>query len=274
VEIIRAAGPPATAALISGDTQFNGSPGAAVGAILKGAPLKLVLVSNDRPTYQLWSGDPKIRTVADLKGGRVGVISTGDTHEFAVRLLLISQKVDPASVGFTPVGPGGGRLAGIASGALPAASLTLDEVEQVKQDPKNLHMVADTSTMVHMIVGGMATSDRMLGEGRAMTKRFMRALVKGRRYANAFHDQTVDSLQKRNSTVPREALDSGLRISQASQTPDGLVPVSVQRDEIEIRAQLMKIPPAQVLAVEKVFDFSVLNEVNRELDGSGWKPAR
>jgi ABC-type nitrate/sulfonate/bicarbonate transport system substrate-binding protein len=177
VEIIRAAGPPATAALISGDTQFNGSPGAALGAILKGAPLKLVLVSNDRPSYQLWSGDPKIQTVADLKGSRVGVISTGDTHEFAVRLLLISQKIDPASVGFSPMGPGNGRLAGITSGAMPAASLTLDEVQQIKDNPGQLHMVADTSRMVHMIVGGMATSDKMLTEDRALTKRFMRALV-------------------------------------------------------------------------------------------------
>jgi len=274
VEIIRAAGPPATAALISGDTQFNGSPGAAVAAILKGAPLKLVMVSNDRPQYQLWSGDPKIRTVADLKGGRVGVISTGDTHEFAVRLLLISQGIDPAAVSFSPMGPGGGRLAGIVSGALPAASLTLDEVEQVKRDPKNLHMVADTSTMVHTIVGGMATSDRMLSEDRMLTKKFMRALVKGRRYASVFHDQTVDALQKRNPTVDRAALDSGARISQAGQTEDGTVPIEVQRGEIEVRAQLMKIPQAQVPAPDKVFDFSVLNEVNRGLDQSGWKPVR
>jgi ABC-type nitrate/sulfonate/bicarbonate transport system substrate-binding protein len=274
VEIIRAAGPPATAALISGDTQFNGSPGAAIGAILKGAPLKLVLVSNDRPSYQLWSGDPKIHTVADLKGGRVGVISHGDTHEFAVRLLLISQGVNPGSVSFAPMGPGGGRLAGISSGALPAASLTMDEVEQVREDPKNLHMVADTSRLVHMIVGGMATSDKMLTADREQTKKFMRALVKGRRYASAFPEPTVDSLQKRNPSVDRDALQRGYRVSQDGQTEDGTVPVEVQKSEIEIRAQLMKVPEADVPSPDKVFDFSVLNEVNRELDSSGWKPVR
>ena len=119
---------------------------------------------------------------------------------------------------------------------------------------------------------GMATSDKMLGEGRAMTKRFMRALVKGRRYATAFAEPTVDSLQKRNATMARAALVSGLRISQAGQTDDGTVPESVQRAEVDIRAQLMKV--AQVLPPDKVFDFSVLNEVNRELDAAGWKPSK
>jgi hypothetical protein len=84
----------------------------------------------------------------------------------------------------------------------------------------------------------------------------------------------VDAVQKRNPTVARAALASGLKISQAGQTEDGTVPVAVQRAELEIRAQLMKIPETQVLAPDKAFDFSVLNEVNRELDQSGWKPVR
>ena len=273
VEIIQGAGPPITAALISGDLQFNGSPGAAVAAILKGAELKLVLVSNDQPPYQLWSGDPKIRAIGDLKGSRIGVISTGDTHEFAARLLLAAQGIDTATVSFTPMGPGSGRMAGIMSGSLPAASITLDEVEQIKNDAK-LHMVADTSKIVHMINGGMATSDRMLGPNRPLAKRFLRALIKGRRYADAFEKETVDALQKRNPNASREALAAGYKVSQAGATKDGTVPLSVQLNEINARAELMHIAKDKVAPPEKVFDFSLLNEVNRELDAQGWKPTR
>ena len=78
VDVVVAGGGVATPALISGDAQFTGSPGAAIPAILKGAPVKLVLVTQGHPSYQLWAGDPAIKTLADLKGRQIGVISRGD----------------------------------------------------------------------------------------------------------------------------------------------------------------------------------------------------
>src|SRR6185437_7965520 len=75
VEVVVAGGGVATPALISGDAQFTGSPGAAIPAILKGAPIKLVLVTQGHPSYQLWASDPAIKTLADLKGKQVGVIT-------------------------------------------------------------------------------------------------------------------------------------------------------------------------------------------------------
>ena len=272
VEIIGAAGPTATAALMSGDLQFNGSAGAAVPAILRGAPLKVMMVSNDRPPYQLWSGDEKIKSLDDIKGARIGVISTGDTHEFALRLLLTSQKIDPNSVVFVPVGPGAGRMAGLMSGTLAAASLTMDEIQQMQKEAK-LHMVADTSKTVRIINGGMATSDKMLGPEREITKRFVRALIKSRRYVAVHEKEAVDSIEKRNKAMSRQAIIDGFRISQATATPDGTVPEETQRLEVSLRAEQLKLPPEKVPGLEKVFDFSVLNEVNRELNASGWKPA-
>src|SRR5262245_13063647 len=235
VEIIGAAGPTATAALISGDLQFNGSAGAAVPAILRGATLKVVMVSNDAPPYQLWSSDPTVKSLTDLKGKRIGVISTGDTHEFALRLLYMNQGLDPNSIIYVPIGPGGGRLAGMSSGALNAASLTMDEIQNIKNDPK-AHMVADTSKLVKMINGGMATSEKMLGPDRATAVRFVRAIMKGRRYVAAFESEAVDSVQKRNQTLSREALVDGLRISLLGATKDGTVPVETQKLEIALRA--------------------------------------
>ncbi len=49
VELVGAGGSVATPALISGDVQFSGSPSAAISAILKGAPLKIIYVMRDRP---------------------------------------------------------------------------------------------------------------------------------------------------------------------------------------------------------------------------------
>ena len=56
VEMIRAGGGVATQALIAGDLHFSTSAGSALGAMLRGAEIKVVYTNIDRPGYQLWSG--------------------------------------------------------------------------------------------------------------------------------------------------------------------------------------------------------------------------
>ena len=88
VEMIRAGGGIATQALIAGDLHFSTSAGSALSAMLRGAEVKVIYTNIDRPGYQLWSGQPEIRTLKDIVGKKVGVTSRGDTQELSVRLLL------------------------------------------------------------------------------------------------------------------------------------------------------------------------------------------
>jgi ABC-type nitrate/sulfonate/bicarbonate transport system substrate-binding protein len=75
VEMIRAGGGIATQALIAGDLHFSTSAGSALGAMLRGAEIKVIYTNIDRPGYQLWSGQPEIGTLKDLVGKKVGVTS-------------------------------------------------------------------------------------------------------------------------------------------------------------------------------------------------------
>ena len=95
-----------------------------------------------------------------------------------------------------------------------------------------------------------------------------------RRYSAAFEKEAVDSVQKRNATLSREALVDGLRISLLGATKDGTVPVETQKLEIALRAEQINLPKDKILEPDKVFDFSVLNQVNKELDDKGWTPER
>lgn len=271
VQIVKAGGGTATPALMSGDLKFSGSPGSAISAILRGAPLKLVFVSQDHPAYQVWSGDPSIKTPADLIGRRVGVISRGGTHELSVRMVMKALHLNPNAVSYVPMGYGSGRLAGVMSGALAAASLTMDEVERAKKNPK-MHLVVDTSSMVQMVVGGTATSDKVLKDERPLAKRFLRALIEGRRLMAVDREAAIEATRKRNPKVPRAALEVAYQSWKLGATKDGTVPLAVQQQEIDVRADLLKIPEAQRPKPGQVFDFSLLDEINHELDAAGWKP--
>jgi NitT/TauT family transport system substrate-binding protein len=271
VALVGAGGGVATPALISGDVQFSGSPSAAISAILKGAPLKIVYVMRDRPPYQLWASDAAIKMLADLKGKQVGVVSRGDTHENSVRLLLMAQHIDPNAVAFTALGFGTGRVAALNAGSLPAASLTIEDIEQLKRTP-NLHMVADTSREVQMLVGGIAVNDRMLKADRPLAIRFMRALLKGERYMRSNEAGTITAMLTHNPNVARETVEKLYRTLVPGNTADGTIPAGVQQQMLDLYAGILGLPKDKERPIAEAFDFSLLAEVDRSLDAEGWKP--
>jgi NitT/TauT family transport system substrate-binding protein len=272
VEMIIAGGGTATPALMSGDLDFNGSPGAAISAILKNAPLKIFFVSQDRPAYELWSGDPKITSLADIKGKPVGILTRGDTTEVALRILLKKEGLDPNGVIYTPLSQGQVRLAALTAGSVAAGMLLKDEVDQAKTFP-NLHMVFDVQNAIKQMGGGAVARNAGLTDGRELSKRFLRGLIKGRRYTDAFKHETVDAVQKRNPRTPRGALEASYDDTAKTATKDGTLDLEGQQGEIDARSDVLNIPPGQRMRPAQVFDFSLVNEINRELDRR-WKPAR
>jgi NitT/TauT family transport system substrate-binding protein len=271
VDVVVAGGGVATPALMSGDAQFTGSPGAAIPAILKGAPLKLVFVTQDHPAYQLWASDPAIKTLQDLKGRQIGVITRGDSTEAATRRALLAAGVDPATVAFTSMSMPGARASAILTGALPAAALTFDDVATVEHSGK-AHLLVDLSQAVQMVVGGAVTSDRMLRENRPLAVRFLRALIKGYRYVRANKDATIAILLKHYPNESREHYALVYDRVVATMTKDGTVPDSLAQQAIDENAEVLGIPPAERRPLAQFIDFSLAREANRSLDAEGWKP--
>jgi hypothetical protein len=124
LEVIEVGGGTATAALMSGDVQFSTSGSSAVSAIIRGAPLKVLLVGEDRPDWQIWSSHPEIRALEDLRGQQIGIISRGDTGEIGIRYLLMKRGLPGDYVAFTPIGSSvAARLVVMSNGSLPAGIL-------------------------------------------------------------------------------------------------------------------------------------------------------
>ena len=271
VEVVVAGGGIATPALMSGDVQFSGSPGAAIAAILKGAAIKLILVTQDHPSYQLWASDPAIVSLQDLKGKQIGVISRGDSTENATRRVLKAAGVDPATVAFSAMGFPQGRATALLTGALPAAALTFDDVAMVEHSPK-VHMVADISTMVSMVVGGAVTSDRMLANDRPLVIRFLRGLSKGFRYVRTFKDGTIDIILHRYPAAQRDVLEAAYDHTRLTMSQDGTVPDRLAQQAIDENVEVLGIAPDKVRKLGEVFDFSAAREVNAGLAAEGWTP--
>jgi len=271
VEIIQAGGGTATPALLSGDVQYSSSASVAITAILRGGELKIVFADNDHVPYQLWSSVPAIKTIEDLKGKQVGIENRGDTHELAIRETFLAKGVDAKDVVFTPMQSRAATMAGVTSGALAAASVVQDEVQRLRLIP-NAHMVANMQEIVHTITGGGVFSDRMLKENRPLAKRFMRAMVKGRRHAISRPEDMVAAVMKRDPAQTPDSVLQGWKDQEPLRTKDGTIPPDAQKQEIAVRSELLGIAPDKRRTPEQSFDFSLIREVNADLDAQGWKP--
>jgi NitT/TauT family transport system substrate-binding protein len=276
VEIVSAGGGTATPALIAGDLAFSTSGSSAVNPIMRGAALKVIFVLFDRPTYQIWTTRDDIRSVADLKGKSLGIQTRGDTFEIASRIALKQAGVDPNSVGYTPLGASSDtRMAAVKTGSLPATVLSAIDMQQMK-DAGALdkgRMLLDMYQTVRIPYTGSATTDRMIKEHPERVKGYVRAVVKGMHYMRAYKDDSVDMTMKYNKAT-RNANSVDYDAVVVSMTKDGTVTEQTIRDDLEVRAGLLNMAEDKIPPPSKVYDFSFVEAVNKELAASGWKPAR
>ena len=274
LDVVEAGGGIATPALVSGDAQFSTSGSAAISAIMKGAKLKVLMVGEDRPSWQIWSSKPEIKTIEDLKGQQIGIISRGDTGEIAIRYLLKKHNLAADAVSFTPMGSGlATRMAIVRAGTLPAALLQPAEVEQLKASGSlaTAHLVADTAAEVRSTFNGLATSDAMIKAKPDVMTRFVRATRKGMIYAKTLKAQAIDVFVRRMKGSATGA-ETGYDELHKVMAEDATIPPDAQATELALRADMLgmakdKIPPASA-----VFDFSWVEKVNAELKASGWAP--
>ena len=94
VNLIVMGAPVANLALIGQNVDFSSVPTAALSAMLRGAPLRVIFNAFYRPLVWLYS-KAEIRSVKELKGKRVGVAGIGSGPDHLLRELLRQNGMDP-----------------------------------------------------------------------------------------------------------------------------------------------------------------------------------
>jgi NitT/TauT family transport system substrate-binding protein len=274
LEVVETGGGPATAALVSGDLQFSTSGSSAISAILKGAKLKVLLVGEDRPDWQIWTTKPTIKSFADLKGQQIGVVSRGDTGEIGVRYYLLKHGLPNDFVAFTPMGSSvGTRMAMVKSGALPAAVLHPADVEILKSGGGLDHgtMLVDLRQEVRSTFNGLATSDDLIKNHPDTVERFVRATRKGMIYARNNREESIARFAGYMKTKPEDVAGE-YDLLRTLMALNGTIDADVQNNEISLRGQMMDLAKEKLPSRDGVFDFSFAERVNAELASKGWKP--
>jgi ABC-type nitrate/sulfonate/bicarbonate transport system substrate-binding protein len=276
VEFVNAGGGIATPGLLSGSVDGSASSASALSAILRGAPLRVILVFEDSAPYEVWAG-PDIRTLSDLKGKSVGIATRGDTFEIAMRLALQAAGLSSDAVSYTPLGTGSTAPAALESGALPAVVIAPEEAIAMQDRGlfKNAHMVADFAGKVHMPFAGFAVAEKLLYGNPVLAKKIVRAIVKGVRYEKAFKNETVAIVGKYQKPVAHpHASEVEYDYFMHASTRDLTFANDLIAADLAVRADIINLPKDKIPPIDKIYDFTLVRAINAELDATRWKPTR
>jgi len=249
------AGQVAIASLVSGEVDIITQAGTAVAAAIRGLPVKIILVSSDRPNHELLAA-PNIKTSQDLKGKSIGLGSLEGTGGIIVRRILQAKGLNPdTDVSFISMGTEV-RLHALMSGTIAAAMLT----------PPYTFLAYDHGCItlgkgkdyVRYLTEGVVTSNTKVTQKRPSLIRFLKGWNKGVSYYRANPGVMVPYIQKKFGIADRELARRMYEYDSMNRLNNGEIDHSAMTEILDIAKQTMKTKTP--FTANQLFDFSLLEE--------------
>jgi NitT/TauT family transport system substrate-binding protein len=252
--------------LIGGSFDYSQMLGQGGGAILRGAPLKIIMAFDTRPSWFLLGGK-NMKTLQDLKGKQLAVSSFGAALDQMTRELLPRFGMEPMrDVVLRAIEPPPNRLAALLSGAVDAAVLTHPEtIIARKQGFNELIFYGDH---IEFVSAGVVATERNISQKPDFVRRFIRGALKTFYFIKANEKEVVARLAKATKSSESDGLElyrTGVKLF----SQDGSIPRSLQERMVSLQRKVLQVE--KEIAPEIVYDFSFVRAANKEL-GKGESP--
>lgn len=270
VELILMTASVANMALMGGNVDFISSGSSAMGAIIRGAPLKFVFTCFNRPMHWLFSRK-EIRDIRGLKGKRIGVSAIGGSAHFLVLEILKRYGLDvPRDVTILGAGTTANRYVALLNGTVDATNLTPPfNFRAQEAGLRELVAFVKEDYLVEP-AGAIVVRENLFRSDPALMEKFIRGTLKG----------LLHIRQNRAGTIPILARLMKIQDDFAAKiydlvlpglTADGSINQEMQKKVLEFVLKVQGIN--EVAATERVFDFSPVKKVRADLETKRWKPA-
>ena len=262
IEVIRLAPALAHNALMSGEIHYHGLADSGLRLAARGAPLKAIFFGADRPMYYLVT-QKEIRSVAELKGNRIGVSQFGGTSDLSARLVLRNGGIEPERDALIiQIGSEATRMAALKAGSVGAIIVPVPAVVLLKREGFNeLSFVGD---VVEFASNGYTTTEARIKEHPQEVKRVVRAIYRGLRFAKENTEGTIAVIEQEWKVEPDVAQESYNAIVKAL-NDDGII----GEKQLKVHFDMIRKTDKSIreIPLDKVVDFRLLREVRRELSG-------
>lgn len=247
-------------ALMGGDIKIGQVGGAApLAARLRGAEIKIVAVSFNTLALTLMA-QPEIRSVAELKGKRLGISRFGSNTDFGTRYLLKKYNISERDVAFLQFGEATGIYGALISGAIHAGVLSYPTTSAAIR--KGYRELIDfTEIGLEFPNSNVSTTDRFLQTQPDVVRRFLMA------YSEGLHRYKTDV------AFSKRVMSKYLRVQDQAVLDDTYNLFAPKMPRIpyptanSIRVALESLsdePRAKSARPEEFYDDSVLRSLERE----------
>lgn len=260
-ELIQVSANVATAALTAGEVDALGAVGLAARASQTGLPIKVLAVTGHRALFWLVS-KPEFKSIAELKGGTLGITSRNGSQHLVASRLLASGGLNPnKDVVTVVIGGAPALLQALVAGSIQTTALSPPTII-VARDKFKVNILAEPPRDFLSSQGGFAVTDRALAEKRDLVRRLLRARTKAYRYFHESEKGTAETLAK-YTRLDLATTTETYRLSKFGFTTDSVLTEREMETLLRDDAKTLGLP--QPVAPAKVFDFGPQREVNREL---------
>ena len=176
-------GPIAITALISGNVDFAsvGGAQAPIRSNARGLDLHIIASLSNYTNYTLL-GSKDAKNIEDLRGKIIGVTGAGAFSDFAIRIYLKRNNLDPdKDATLRAIGPTALRAIALEKGLIAAAPFSAEDT--IRLLDKGFPMIVNLNEALRIPQSVFVTRGEMLQKYPETTKRFLKAVILGMQFA-------------------------------------------------------------------------------------------
>ncbi|HEY2919869.1 MAG TPA: ABC transporter substrate-binding protein [Candidatus Binatia bacterium] len=244
-------------ALIGGSVDYASAAGSIIAAGVRGAPVKLVLIVNSKPQFDL-VGQRDIKSIEQLKGKIVGISSRGGAVDLLTQLILTKHGLTPnKDVTSIVIGTPEELATALRAGVI--AACLLSPPRQLILYREGFSKLAYSGDYLSSYPsGGVGATDEKIRTNPTEVFAFVRASLKGLQYYSQHRAESIDIISKylgvKDLALAGEVYDLHLsRLGGLSYLDEAWMRGAIDFTKKSL-AVTKEIPPSQV------FDFSFVEK--------------
>ena len=268
VELLSIRGEIAIRTTLAGEVDFFTNAGSALAAAVRGVPVRLVTVFQDKPGWDLIS-EPDIKSIAQLRGKTIGVMSPEGSLAVVAREILRKNGLDPTKdVNLVVMGGDEVRFPALQTKSIQAT--LFNTAMSLKAQKEGYRKLGTASEYANLIEGGLSTSVDKIKQNPDKIFRFVRGALKGLTFYVAKREPAIkymmDGLRMKDRELVSAIYDTQSKLVLKEGFSDDKV-LQVMIDDMKRTTKVQRD-----IKVGDVFDLSFVKKANAELQASGWKP--
>jgi ABC-type nitrate/sulfonate/bicarbonate transport system substrate-binding protein len=251
---------------LAGEVDFFTNAGSALAAGVRGVPVKLVTVFQDKPGWDLIA-QPDIKSIAQLRGKNVAIMSPEGSLAVVAREIFRKNGIDPTKdVNLVVMGGDEVRFPALQTKSIQAT--LFNTATSIRAQKEGFTKLANASEYANLIEGGLATSNDKIKQNPEKTFRFVRAALKGLNFFVTRREQAIKYMMDGLRMKDRDLTASIYDIQTKLVLREGFSDDAVLQSMIDAMKKTTKVQ--RDVKVSDIFDLSFVKKANEEL--KTWKP--